>query len=223
MLLTRYFYFGEFSRFEQQLRSYASEERHFERGEHLCRPSELLDSVFYIENGMTLLSILHESGDEDAICYWGSGDIVPLVVEEQRLSLESSMLLRAVAETTVLRLSPQAMKQAMLDCPELAVAAVNRYTRYANMLLFSRVTAHHEPPLTRLASFLYSYLRYLPNERNAIELSQGEIASVLGMSRASVARALTALKKEDVVSTSRGKVCVLDVDGLEAHLSRCMR
>jgi CRP-like cAMP-binding protein len=51
---------------------------------------------------------------------------------------------------------------------------------------------------------------------HVVRLSQHELAGMIGASRESVARALTALRAEQVVTTGRRTVTVLDAERLRA-------
>jgi CRP-like cAMP-binding protein len=50
-----------------------------------------------------------------------------------------------------------------------------------------------------------------------IQLTQDELASMVSASRESLARALTAIRKQDLIRTGRRSIVVLDLDRLRAY------
>lgn len=219
MLVTRYFFVGEFKRFEPELESCRHEEKSFAPGEYICRPAERLDKVFYLMSGFAQLSVLHESGGERVFGFWGPGSIYPLIANEQEFALEYSIIFKAMEGVDALVIDLPDFKNLLVVDPELGIAAIDHYGRFANTLLFDSVTDSYETIEMRLASFLYSYLLYMPNKECLVKLPQDTIASVIGTSRVSVARVLGEFRKLGLVKTVRGGVRVLDRPALKEFVS----
>jgi CRP-like cAMP-binding protein len=67
------------------------------------------------------------------------------------------------------------------------------------------------PPAVRLAARLL----HLAGERGEVQLSQAQLADYVGVTRELVSKTLSDWRKEGLVGLSRGKITVLDPEGLE--------
>lgn len=221
--LTRFFFTGEFQRYEDLFRSYPHTRETFDKGSYLCRPSEPLIKCYFITDGMTQMSVMHPSGKEMIFGFWGRGGIYPLVVSEQEFDLEYSIVLKTLTFVDTLAFDVPVMKAILEEHPDIAAEAIDHYARFTNSLIFSSLASTYDSVMERLLSFLDSCLIYLPTVDNSISLSQEDIASVIGTSRVSVAREITELRNLGILKTARNRIYITDVRKLREMESALYR
>lgn len=218
MLLTRYYFAGEFEPYLETFRSYAYRRRRIQRGEYLCTFAEPLDRVYYIVNGVTRLSVLHDNGEEKLFGFWAHDSIFPIICSMQDFHLEYSILLKAETNTEVLEFTVDTFTRILTDHNAIMVEVIDHYCRFCNMLLFSSATRDYENTRTRICNVIYTHL-YFTKEKEMVSLSQSDIASLIGTTRVTVARELAFMRKKGLIETKRGKIRVLDFDGVKNEAS----
>lgn len=220
MLLTRYFFVGEFRYLLPVFMRYPHSTVTFCKDDYLSKPGDSFSKVYYITDGLARLSVLHDSGEDKIFGFWGHDSMYPIICKEQKFSLEYSILIKALTEVKAIAFSVETFKQILAENPEITYEVVDHYCRYSNLLLFHATTQSYENIATRICNLLYLYLYYVPNHKNCVDLSQQDIASLIGTSRVCVSRELALLKQDGLIRTSRGKVYVLDYDGIERKSSK---
>ena len=220
MLISRIFFLNEFSEYERILESYPHTVEHLKEQEYFWVPGNYMDRVYYIVSGMTQTSIIHDGGEEKIFGYWGEGELYPLMCTQMEFNTERSIQFKALTETIAFSFTTETFRRILAEHPEITYACIDRYCRYSNSLLFSTVTNSYESIVTRICNLLYMYLHYMPNDAQQVNVSQGEIASILGTTRVSVARGLTQLRQEKVVKTAKGKIFVLNMDQVLQYSSK---
>lgn len=98
---------------------------------------------------------------------------------------------------------------------ELAGSVVNRYSMYVNRFLFETIHQEFTPSQVKLCNLLYLLTMNQPsNSGLVIEMTQEDIADILGMSRVQITWELTDLRNRGIVSTTRGRLIVADLPAL---------
>ena len=111
---------------------------------------------------------------------------------------------------------PQFQRMFRLN-PALAGQVVNWYAMYVNRFLFETVHQGFNSSQVKLCNLLCLLTAHQPaNSGPVIEMTQEDIADILGMSRVQVTRELTALRRRGILSTTRGRLTVVDLPALEA-------
>lgn len=218
-MLTRYYYIDEFSKYSHIFREYPHEEQAFPKGSYLCPPGSELTKVFWVEEGLTKLSVAHETGEEKIFGFWGRGSIFPIICTEQKFNLEYSLLMQAVTDVKAMAFAPEVFKSILKEHSGVMYEVIDHYCRFCNMLLFNATTQSYEPVLTRICNILYTYLYYIQPPDSCVELSQEDIASIIGSTRVTVAREIAGLKKRGVIRTTRKKIYVLDREEIKKSAS----
>lgn len=219
VVLTRYYYIGEFTKYINIFKSYPHEENIFERGEYLCSPAFSLNRIFYIVDGLTKMSVSHDAGAEKIFGFWGSGSMFPIYCTEQKFNLEYSILMQAVTKVKTITFTGEVFKKILREHEEVTYEVVDHYCRFCNMLLFNATTQSYETVLTRICNVIYTYLYYVKPTDDCVQLQQEDIASIIGASRVTVARELSELRKMGFIKTARGKIYVLDTEKIKAYAS----
>lgn len=192
MLQPRYLFTQDFSVFRTALLSLPHRVRRFERGESLWAAGTPFEKIFFFDAGLARTSIISVSGSNRVIAWQGPGTMFP-VIHRNRFEIETRHLTEAVT----------------------AVAALE----------FSAVDVSTSPnTLTALASTLLLLFR---NEagavmatNNLLKITQSELAALLGVDRASLVRALSALRKKGAVATLRGAIKLLSPEILQQAAAR---
>lgn len=97
----------------------------------------------------------------------------------------------------------------------LAESVVNWYAMYVNRFLFETIHQEFNPSQVKLCNLLYLLTMNQPsNSGLVIEMTQEDIADILGMSRVQITRELTDLRSRGILSTTRGRLTVTDLPTL---------
>lgn len=221
MLQTRYFFFDEFKRFLPIFRQYRHEIVSFKKGELLKKPSDLFKYNFYITEGLCKVSVLHASGDEKIIAYWGKGSIYPIICSEQSFILENSIVVTAMTDVETMRYDTETTKAMMREHPEISYEMIDHYCKFTNLLFFCTATQTYEDVKTRICNMLFIY--YCNFNENCFALTQGELASMIGAKRESVVKIIRELRDNGIISTTRHHIQILSLEKLEEYRSSLLR
>ncbi len=215
MLLTRYFFVNEFCQYESFFNTFEHEVCYFKKDDYLCHLSEPFSRVFYIESGLTKVSVMHENGAEKITGFWGRGGIYPLICSQQDFVLEYSIMLKALSDVKAKAFSVDTVRAMMMQNPQLCCDMLDHYGKFTNLLFFCATTQTYEAVLTRICNILYLYVKNIDNDNNVILLNQSEIAALIGSTRIAVVKALKQLREENILQTERNKIIITDLDCLE--------
>ena len=216
MLMPRYYFAGDFSSFYDYFLSQPHSERQFRKGEYLWKPGQPYDRIHYFLSGAAVNFAGHESGRRRIISFHGPGTLFP-GYHTTDFKIELSLATEALSEVKVLEFTvPQFQRMFRLN-PALADRVVNWYAMYVNRFLFETVHQEFNSSQVKLCNLLYLLTAHQPaNSGPVIEMTQEDIADILGMSRVQVTRELTALRRRGILSTTRGRLTVVDLPALEA-------
>ena len=192
----------------------AADRRVYPKRSFVFHDGEPVTTVLIIESGMIKVSKTAVSGRSVVLAVHGAGALVGelATIDEQ----SRAATVETLEETTVLAIPAADFARLVADNIDLATAL--------NKLLALRIRELTDQVLrlgtsdgrTRLASRL---LELLPPDSRApvrirLPLSQKELAEWVGLSREAVVRALSDLRNENLIRTSRMSVEILDVDGI---------
>ena len=86
---------------------------------------------------------------------------------------------------------------------------------YINRFLFEIVHQEYNPSFVKICNLLYLLTVNQPACSGlVIDMTQQELAEILGLSRIQLTRGLSELRKQNIISTSRGNVHVIDLPAL---------
>ena len=218
MLEPRYLFTQDFSTLRAGLLALPHRVRRFARGEFLWAPGEPFERVHFFESGLARTSVLGRTGEAARVIAWaGPGTMFP-VVHGIRFEIESRIVTEAVSPVVTLEFPAGALEEHLGASPEFAAATIDWYAKFVNLLLFSAADVARAPALPALASTLLLLFR---NEAgaalargDALETTQPELARLIGIDRASLVRALSALRRYGAVATTRGRIELLDHEAL---------
>ena len=212
MLQPRYLFTQDFSVFRTALLSLPHRVRRFERGESLWAAGTPFEKIFFFDAGLARTSIISVSGSNR-------------VIHRNRFEIETRHLTEAVTAVAALEFSAVDIEAYLRGSADFALATIDWYAKFVNLLLYSAADVSTSPnTLTALASTLLLLFR---NEagavmatNNLLKITQSELAALLGVDRASLVRALSALRKKGAVATLRGAIKLLSPEILQQAAAR---
>lgn len=216
MLLPRFFFSQDFAPFRPFLLGLAPRMRRFRRGEFLWRPGEPFSAVFYIDSGL-VRSAVEGKRDRRTNSWHGPGTMYP-VVHSEPFALESSITAEAVTDVGALEFTNDAVLSAIRRNPDFAVATIDFYSRYVNLLLFTSSSLTFAKTVSALAAVLLLLFENAPEAQlgrnEELRVTQTELAELLGIDRASLVRAMTILRSAGAIATARGVVKLVSIERL---------
>lgn len=213
MLTPRYYFSDEFKKFEGFFKEKNFKLEHFNKGEYISGPEDQLNTIYYIIDGTIKLSLLHESGREKTFSFHGTGTLIPYF-HPGKFKLEQSLLLYAVTDINVLSCDKLYFAEILKDNYELGSALLEVYVKHINLLMYDVGNQLFNNGLIKVCNFLYSYLKIGKSENSIIDISQDELALIVGLNRISVSKNLKILKNQKIIKTSRNKITITDENKL---------
>ncbi len=130
----------------------------------------------------------------------------------------------AMESTVISTLPGPAFLEALEQAPEISLLVLKElsiHLRRLNARLSARISEGTvERVGHQLVDLAAKFKRHgLPDTQLVLSVTQDELASWVGCTREAAARALGDLRDAGLVSTSRGKITILDPDGLSRYLN----
>lgn len=214
MLKPRYYFADDFRTFYEYFLSQPHTERTFQKGDYLWKPGQPYDRIQYYVTGASVHFSDHESGRRKIISFHGPGTILP-GYHTTEFRIELSLTTIALSEVKVLEFTIPQFRAMFESNKELAESVVNWYSKYINRFLFETIHQEFNPSQVKLCNLLYLLTMNQPsNSGLVIEMTQEDIADILGMSRVQITRELTDLRNRKIISTNRGRLIVTDLPTL---------
>ena len=214
MLVPRYYFADDFCAFYQYFLSQPHTERIFQKGDYLWKPGQPYDRIQYYVSGASVHFSDHESGHRKIISFHGPGTIFP-GYHTTDFRIELSLSTTALSNIKVLEFTIPQFKAMFESNTSLAENVVNWYSKYINRFLFETIHQKFNPSQVKLCNLLYLLTMNQPaNSGLTIEMTQENIADLLGMSRVQITREVTDLRSKGILATARGRLTVTDIRAL---------
>ncbi|MDO5532644.1 Crp/Fnr family transcriptional regulator [Sutterella sp.] len=217
MLLPRYLFTGDFEKLRPELLQIPFRVRRFEPGEFLWQAGDGLNHPHLIDGGLAKCTVADDTGRRRCISWHGPGTIFP-VYHRNDFEIEQSITLEAVTEVTSLEFSRADHIALAARNPEFALTTIDWYSKYVNLLLYTASHVALGSVTASLASVLMLLFRNAPDaalaDSTELRVTQTELAELLGVDRASLVRALGALRSAGAVATRRGVIELTDAVAL---------
>lgn len=194
--------------------------RTFRRGTMIFHKDQAGDALYIIESGRVRIFLPAENGTELTVEVSGAGDVFgELALLDGRPRSASA---EALEDTTALVLGREEFRSHLAASPQLAVALIEllsmrlrHATEYAESLAHLDVHA-------RLARTLLEMAERYGVQRNGVEiafdLTQADLATMVGATRERVNRALAAFRSQGLVELRGRKIALLDTDRLRQRI-----
>ena len=214
MLTPRYFFADDFRQFYEYFLSQPHTERIFLRGDYLWKPGQPYEKIHYIISGAAIHFADHENGRRKIISFHGAGTVFP-GYRQYDYKIELSLITVALSDMKVLEFTKNQFQKMFETNTALSEQVVNWYSMYINRFLFEIVHQEYNPSFVKICNLLYLLTVNQPACSGlVIDMTQQELAEILGLSRIQLTRGLSELRKQNIISTTRGKVHVIDLPAL---------
>lgn len=215
MLTPRYIFTDDFREFYPYFLSQPHIERTFRKGEYLWAPGQPYGKIHYIVSGAAVHYADHENGRRRIISFHAAGTVYP-GYHQNDFKIEQSLVTQALSGMKTLEFTRAQFKSMFEANTELGEQVVSWYSAYVNRLLFETVHQEYNQSLVKISNLLFLLTTEQPLlSENGIDMTQEELAELLGLSRIQLTRGLSELRNLGVITTSRGKITVTDPAALE--------
>lgn len=194
--------------------------RTFKRGTMIFHKDQAGDALYVIEAGRVRIFLPTESGTELTVEVSGAGDVFgELSLLDGRPRSASA---EALEETAALMLGREEFKAHLAANPQLAVALIELLsTRLRHVTEYAESLAHLDVH-ARLARTLLEMADRYGVDRNGIEidfdLTQADLATMVGATRERVNRALAAFRSQGLVELRGRKIALLNTGRLRQRI-----
>ncbi|MFR6291992.1 MAG: Crp/Fnr family transcriptional regulator [Peptococcaceae bacterium] len=216
MLTPRYIFADDFKQFYQYFLSQPHIKKTFRKGEYLWAPGSPCEKIHYIVSGAAVHYADHENGRRKIISFHAAGTVYP-GYHLNDYKIELSLTTAALSEMTVLEFTKEQF-QKMFECnTALSEQVVNWYSMYVNRFLFETVHQEYNSSLIKICNLLYLLTAAETSLSGfTLEMTQDELAEMLGLSRVQLTRGLSELRKRNIILTKRNQIKVIDFAALAA-------
>ena len=196
----------------------AGHRRRLARGDVLFVEGDLADRVAVVLAGRLKVATISSSGTDALLDMCGPGELIGEVSAFDGSPRTATVT--AMERSEVAILSVRAFEQFLADHGDIAVALVRQLCQRMRTSNDTRTRFGSDAVPTRLAGRLVSLFDEHGitepdgTRRIGIALTQVELAAWIGASREAVAKALQQLRQQDIVTTARRSITILDLDRL---------
>lgn len=214
MLTPRYYFADDFRSFYDYFLSQPHKTRTFRKGDYLWKPGQPYEKIHYVISGAAIHFADHENGRRKIISFHGAGTVFP-GYRQYDYKIELSLITAALSDMKVLEFTKDQFQKMFETNPALSKQVVNWYSMYINRFLFEIVHQEYNPSFVKICNLLYLLTINQPACSGlVIDMTQEELAEILGLSRIQLTRGLSDLRKQKIISTARGKVHVINLPAL---------
>lgn len=219
MLIPRYIFTNDFVDLRTLFEAQPHKEIKLKPGEYLWQPDEFVQSINYIDGGLTKTYLVHETGRRKIISYHGMGTIFP-GFHELDFKIEQTLVTEAITPMKVWRFSREGFGRLLEEYPKLNRYLLNSYARYINLLLFETAHQEYNSGFVKICNaILLIHNAQTEVGENALFLSQEELSELVGMSRVNLTRHIGRLREEGVIDTARKQIRIRKLDTLMQYCS----
>lgn len=219
MLTPRYFFTNDFSQFYDYFLSAPHRKRSFKKGQYLWEPNQPFQKIHYIVSGLAQSYAEHENGHRKIISFHGTGTVFP-GYHQHDFRIEGSLITKALSDMEVLEFTKAEFQRMFEENQELRAGTIEWYSMYVNLLLYDAVHQEYNNSFMKTCNLLYLLLENQPGlPEHVIEITQDDMADILGISRVNLARVLAQLRNEKVLITHRKLIEIIDPDKLALYCS----
>lgn len=215
MLTPRYIFANDFKDFYPYFLSQPNKRKTFHKGEYLWTPGSLCEKIHYIISGAAIHYADHKNGRRKIISIHASGTVYPgYHLADYKIELLLTTV--ALSDMEVLEFTIEEFQQMFESNTALSEQVVNWYSMYVNRFLFESIHQEYNSSLIKICNLLYILNATQTSLHTlTIEITQDEIAEMLGLSRVQLTRGLSELRKRGIIMTSRRKIKVIDLPALK--------
>jgi len=201
--------------------------RRFKRGAVLMLQGDAPSAVHQITEGWVKIVRTTPSGSEVLVDLLGPGDLIGHFEAFEADDAGCWATVVALADTTTSAIPKEQFLEYLVEHPLAALKQLRALIARLGGAERHRLEAALFDTTHRLASQLVTLAdRFGEVAEDGVSIhaavSQDDLASMIGASRDSVARALTSLRSRDLVRTGRRMITIVDIDALRAVASEML-
>ena len=176
-----------------------------------------IEYVYFPENAVVSLLSTTESGSTSEVGLIGREGMVGLTIFLAGFKTPDQALVQLSG--TAMRMKAAVLKKELLLGSPLQLPLLHYTRAFIALVSQSVVCSQHHTLDQRLARWLLMMHDY--SESNQLKLTQEMIAAMIGSRRAGINVAASELAEIDLIRTSRGRITILNRDGLERVTCEC--
>lgn len=206
---------GFWSRLSEVHRRHLTEKtiyRSYAKGENVLFKSVKKDGIIFVLSGGLRVYLASDSGREMTLFHLNRGDAFSIMTVDNATDCDVVPALQADSET----------KLAYLQRSDIAVVAYEE--RLMADFVFDTCAKTAQCILNNISFFVFNNLRKCVSREivlkskmlgsDTVSITHEEIANSLGSTRVVVSREIENLRNDGLISTGRGRIAILDRDGL---------
>lgn len=133
--------------------------------------------------------------------------------------IELSIVTKAICDMEVLEFTKEQFRHIFEENAALSACVVEWFSMYTNLLLYETAHQEYNDSCVKLCNLLYLLFVNRAPGSEELDVTQEDLADILGVSRVNLARNLAALREEGLICTHRRCIEVLDAGALARHCS----
>ncbi len=190
--------------------------RHVPAGEVIFHQGDPAEHIYLVLDGRVHLERVDFDGHQTLLCRHGPGDcFCPLALLDQGPQLGTA---RAITPTTLLWAPKDEFQGICNQHPELLGWLHQKCFRHVRNIVTRMQTSMFHDARERLIWALLEHAGQDDQGQWVVRATHQELAQWIGTSRETVSRELAALRRAGLVRSGRGRVVLLDPDGLRHRL-----
>lgn len=206
MLIPCYFFKGDYRRFYRYFLTKPHQKIGI-RHDYVWKSQELNQKICYIVSGIAQNYIEHEDGYKKMIAFHGKGAIFPYY-HRLNFKMEKNMMTRAVTDMDLLMFDKNVFGKMIQENFELNIQVINSYAAKLNLQFYENAHQRYNNSFVKLCNLLYLLFVY-DKHRLIFNISQSNIADILGISRVHLTRGLNKLREENIILTRRKQIEII--------------
>ncbi len=119
----------------------------------------------------------------------------------------------AIKESKLLKISKKEIYDLVIQNPQLAINFFDILTENLNSLKEGLIHLAYDSVRKKTAESIL--LMNNKSKKNNVEISRYDLASLIGIAKETLIRALTEFKEEGIIETDRNSIRILDIEKLE--------
>ena len=219
MRTPRYLFTGDFAAFADYFRAQPHQERRFRKGDCLWAPGQPFQSLYYILSGVAQTYTVHENGRRKITSFHGGGTVFP-GYHQQDFRIENSIVTVALTDVHALEFTKEQFRLMFERNDRLNAQVVEWYASYVNPLLYETAHQEYNSTFLKLCNLLYLLpTRQSVPDSGVIDMTQDDLADILGVSRVQLTRGLSVLRGKAIIRTHRSRIEIADRPALARYCS----
>ncbi len=143
------------NQFEEKIRRYDVQEMRLKKGEYLTKYGVINNTAYFIKSGIIHLSLGHDQGRK-SLNLFGPGTVFPIGVEIHEYRVEYEMILQALTDIEVYRMSYPTLKKIVQENGDFAGELLRENCDFIGYMFFDTINQTFEPCLASLTNGKFS-------------------------------------------------------------------